>query len=254
MAKILIHKKEKGVIDGKERTLSKAKQYFCADLSKDFHCNEGFIQKADLKKKSAKTNKGYTLQIFDAQFCDEYKRLARGPQIMPLKDIGSIITISGVNNKSKVVDAGTGSGALAIALAHIVKEVHSYDILDLHLKIAEENIKKLNIKNCKIKKHDIRESIPQKNVDLITLDIPDPWLVIKNADKALKSGAWLVSYSPHMQQVIDFCTEIVKHKEFAIIKTIELIEREWEVEERKARPKTDGIGHSGFLTFVRKIE
>ena len=34
---------------------------------------------------------------------------------------------------------------------------------------------------------------------------------------------------------------------------IEMIERKWDVYGRKVRPKSAGIGHSGFLTFVRRI-
>ena len=68
-----------------------------------------------------------------------------------------------------------------------------------------------------------------------------------------KPGGFLVSYSPTIPQVSDFVAEIKKHGHFALIKTIEISEREWEISERKIRPKSTAIGHSGFLTFVRKI-
>jgi len=246
MAKILITKK---LVKGKPKLI----QYYCQDVTKDFHCNEGLIKKADLKKKQAKTNTGKVFNIFDAQFSDDFSRIKRGPQTMPAKDLGIIITTTGMNKTSKIVDSGTGSGAAAIQFASIAKEVHTYDILKQHLDIAQENIKKLNIKNCKTKIHDITKSIPQKNVDIINLDMPEPWLVVKHAIKALKSGGWLVSYSPHMPQVMDFCKEVDNNKELMTIKTIEITEREWEVNNRKVRPKTQSIGHSGFLTFVRKI-
>lgn len=253
MAKILLHKKEKKIVDGKERTVSKFKKYYVEKVDQDFHCNEGVIKKADLKKKKAKTNKEIEFSIFPAQFCDAHYRITRGPQIIPLKDVGTIIAITGINKTSKVVDAGAGSGSLAIALANIAKEVHTYEIKDSHLEIVKENIKKLNIKNCKLKKHDLTQGIPQKNLDLVTLDLPEPWLVVKHAVKTIKPGGWLVSYSPTIPQVIDFCTEVEKHEEFYTMKTIELIEREWEIDKRKVRPKTQQLGHSGFLTFVRKI-
>ncbi|MBI2142611.1 SAM-dependent methyltransferase, partial [Candidatus Woesearchaeota archaeon] len=32
------------------------------------------------------------------------------------------------------------------------------------------------------------------------------------------------------------------------------IERQWEVSERKVRPKSAAIGHSGFISFARKIK
>ena len=47
--------------------------------------------------------------------------------------------------------------------------------------------------------------------------------------------------------------EKTKNKDFAYIKTSEIIEREWDVDDRKVRPRSQAIGHSGFITFARKI-
>ena len=49
------------------------------------------------------------------------------------------------------------------------------------------------------------------------------------------------------------CKHCYQDKNFIHLKTIEIIEREWDVQGRKVRPKSQPIGHSGFLTFVRKI-
>jgi len=38
------------------------------------------------------------------------------------------------------------------------------------------------------------------------------------------------------------------------IKTIEVMQRNWEVNKRKVRPKSIEIGHSGFITIARKIK
>jgi tRNA (adenine57-N1/adenine58-N1)-methyltransferase len=50
-----------------------------------------------------------------------------------------------------------------------------------------------------------------------------------------------------------FCQRGRKSGKLIFLKTIEVSEREWDVIERKVRPKTQTIGHSGFMTFVRKI-
>ena len=63
----------------------------------------------------------------------------------------------------------------------------------------------------------------------------------------------MVSYSPSIPQVIDFVNAVRKNESFVYLKTVEIIEREWEVEERRVRPKSKGIGHSGFLSFARKV-
>jgi tRNA (adenine57-N1/adenine58-N1)-methyltransferase len=232
------------------------RKFLVEDLTKDYHCQFGVVKKADLKKKPGsiiKTNTKKELLLLEADFMDLYRRLKRGAQIVTFKDIGAIIVYTGVNKKSTVVDAGAGSGALASFLAHICKEVTTYEIRDDFYKIVKQNKEKLGLTNLKVKKKDIFKGIDEKDIDLITLDLPNPWNALDVADKALKIGGYLVSYSPTIPQVMDFVNVATKKKNFTYQRTIELIKREWEIEQRKVRPITTQNVHTGFLTFFRKI-
>ncbi len=220
------------------------------------HTQFGLIKSKELKKKDGSkllTNTKEEFTIFTPYFIDIYKKIKRDAQIISLKDIGQIIAETGINNKSKVIDAGSGSGALACFLANIAKEVVTYDIRNDFIKIVEENKKLLNLKNLKIKNKDIYDKIDEKNADLIVLDLPEPWKALDSAKTALKIGGFLVSYSPSIPQTIDFVNIVNKNKNFIHIKTIELIEREWQIEERRVRPKTRQLGHTGFLSFSRRV-
>ena len=258
MAKILIRKGKKEFIKelNKEVQVVKPRTYYIKNIENDYHTTDGVISKKELKKKDGsvvKTNNNKEFTIFTSSFPDDFRKISRSAQIIPLKDIGLIIAETGLNKNSKVVDAGAGSGALACFLAHICKEVTTYEIRDDFFKIVQENKKNLDLKNLKVKNKDVYKEIDEKDVDLITLDLPSPWNAIKPAEKALKIGGYLVSYSPTVPQVMDFVTVISSNENFLYIKTCELIKRNWDVEGRKVRPKSEGIGHSGFLTFCRKI-
>ena len=235
--------------------ISKNDKFLVKDTSKDYHTKHGFFKKEDLKKsgKAIKANTGKEFSIFSPYFIDLYRKIKRNAQIIPLKDIGLIVAETGVNNKSKVVDAGAGSGALCCFLANIAKEVTTYEIREDFIEIVNYNIKFLNLKNIKIKNKDIYDGIDEKNVDLIVLDLPEPWNAIEAAKKALKAGGFLVSYSPTIPQTADFINKINKDENFVHVKTSEIIERNWEIDERKVRPKSQQIGHSGFVSFVRMI-
>ncbi len=255
--KVLIHKEKREVVDGREYIVAKGKQYFVTDLSKDVATMYGTVSKADLAKPNGsvvKADTGKEFVLLDASFIDIYKRLRKLPQTIPLKDIGFIIGETGINQESFIVDGGLGSGALAAALAHIAKHVTSYEIREDCIKTAENNIKMLGLKNITTKMKSLYDGIDEKNVDLITLDVPEPWKVIPHAAKALKTGGFLISYSPSVPQVQDFVNEVHKNEELLYLKTVELIERLWEIEGRRVRPKSTGIGHSGFISFARKIK
>lgn len=256
--KLLIHKEKRQVIDGREHIVGDEMHYFVTDLTKDVDTKYGRIAKEDLKKPSGSvvlskdTKKEFIL--LDADYIDQYKRLRKLPQTIPLKDIGLIIGESGVNHESTVVDSGLGSGALAIALARIVKHVTSYEVREDHIAVSQENIAAAGIKNITVKHKSIYDGIDEKNADLITFDLPEPWKAVGHAGGALRVGGFLVSYSPSIIQANEFAAEIMKDERFLLLKTVEIIERLWETEGRKVRPKSTGIGHSGFLTFARKIK
>ncbi len=251
MARVIIKKERSVEVDGKKRKISSFDKHY-VDSDKDFSCKYGTIKKTDLKKDKVKVaNEEFVL--FDAQFIDDYKRLRRDAQIITLKDIASIIANTCINKKSKVIDAGAGSGALACFLAAVADKVESFDINMDSLKIARENAKQLDLENIKFTRGDVYNavSIKLKGFDVFTLDVPEPWRAIKTAGKVLKVGGFLVSYSPNInqtQQLVNALPDNFLHE-----KTIEVIEREWSVKDLVLRPKTKDVGHTAFLTFVRKI-
>src|SRR3989344_3147405 len=231
------------------------RKFYVRDASKDYHTQFGFIGKKDLAKKegsAVSSNTGEAFTILKPQFIDIYRRIKRDAQIISLKDIGIIIAETGINKSSRALDAGSGSGALACFLAHLVKEMVTYEIRDDFIKIVEANKQFLNLKNLKIRKKDIYAEMDDKNLDLIILDVPEPWKALDSAKKGLKPGGFLVSYFPYIPQTIDFVNAVIQGSDFAHLKTVEIIEREWQIEERRVRPKTKGIGHTGFLSFARK--
>src|SRR3989338_3561699 len=237
---------------------NQGKKFYSKDISSDLHTQYGFVKGEELKNakegNTLKSNTGKEFFVFTPSFIDLYMKIKRDAQIIPLKDIGVIIAETGINKESKVLDAGSGSGALSCFLAAIAKEVVTYEIRPDFVEIVKFNIELLGLKNIKVKNADIYQDIEEKNFDAAILDVPEPWKAIKSCASALKAGGFLASYSPSVPQVMDFVNALRKNENFIYIKTVEAIQREWEVEERKVRPKSKGIGHSGFLSFARKVK
>ena len=180
-----------------------------------------------------------------------YKKLKRGPQVILPKDIGAIITYTNVNKNSICVDAGTGSGWMAVSLAKLAKQVISYDTRDDFIKIAEYNKRLVNAENLILKKGDVTKKIQERNVDVVVLDMPNSDKALKNAYKALKEGGFVVGYLPHTEQLNMFVKKMEKLK-FKNIHSIELIERDMLVREQGTRPSTKGVWHTAYLSFGEK--
>ncbi|MBN2566996.1 methyltransferase domain-containing protein [Candidatus Woesearchaeota archaeon] len=228
--------------------------FYVRDLSSDYHCQHGRIAKADLMKRAGsriRSNTGREFVLLRPGFRDQLARMRRGPQIIPAKDVGAILAMTGIGKTSAAVDAGCGSGALALSLSQVAKRVTSYEVREDFFRIAEENKRLLKAANLTLKNQDITLGIDERSVDLVTLDLPEPWKAIPHAHAALKPGGWLVSYSPSVPQAMDFLASLGER--FMHVRTIELIEREWEFEGRKVRPRSRMLGHSGFLSFCRKV-
>ncbi len=232
----------------------RTRKYLVKDESKDFHCTEGVIKSEDMKEGStAVSNTGKEFTVFSPTFIDLYGKIKRDAQIIPLKDVGRIITETGINKDSVIVDCGAGSGGLSCFLAGIAKKVTTYDIRDDFIAIVEKNKEFLGLSNLTIKKGDFYEGVDERDADVVTLDLPEPWKALGSAYDALKTGGFLMCYNPTIPQISDTAEAIRKDGRFAIQKIIEITEREWEFDKRKIRPISRTTIHSGFLLFSRKL-
>ena len=96
----------------------------------DLHTNYGVVKEKDLKesKDVVKSNTDKEFLMFDANFVDQLEKIKRGPAIMTPKDIGIIISNTGISKDSVVLDAGTGCGVTASLLARLVNKVITYEM------------------------------------------------------------------------------------------------------------------------------
>jgi tRNA (adenine57-N1/adenine58-N1)-methyltransferase len=180
--------------------------------------------------------------------------LNRLPQVVLPKDAALILAYTGIIPNAKIVDAGSGSGFLAIFLAWYCSKgkVTTYEKRDEFVEVVKSNIEKTGLKNIKVKNKDIIETgIEEDDLDLVTLDMKDCEKMVAKAYKKLKKNGWLTVYSPYIEQVIKVMNEM-KVCNFKEIKTIENITREWQSEYGFTRPKTQGIVHTGWLIFGKK--
>ncbi|MCD6446062.1 tRNA (adenine-N1)-methyltransferase [Candidatus Bathyarchaeota archaeon] len=226
---------------------------------KNFHTHKGFIQLDGLLGKEygtrIKSNLNVEFVALKPILRDFIIKALRKTQIMYPKDIALTIIFSGIGPGSLVVEAGTGTGALTMALAHFVKpngHVYSYEVRAEFLEVAKKNLKRSGLLDfVKLKNKDVTEGIDEQNVDAVILDLATPWLVVPHAYKALKPSGNLVSFSPTIDQVLK-TTEVLKENNFVDVKTFECLLREMRVERGKTRPQTLMTGHTGYITCARK--
>ncbi|NQV91729.1 methyltransferase domain-containing protein [Candidatus Woesearchaeota archaeon] len=162
------------------------------------------------------------------------------------------IAKTGVNRNSRVVDAGGGSGSMCLSFANICKDVYVYEINPEHYDVIQKNVQAFGIDNLHLKQENVYNGIVEKNIDVINLDLPEPWQAVNTAEKALKDGGFLVVYLPNLGQVKQFI-DACKGTRFRVLETLELLERKWKIQDRIMRPEFEMLGHTGFLTFCRKF-
>lgn len=231
-----------------------------------FHTHRGIIEFDDLIGKPFGTcvfskpyeRAGYKFYVLKPLPSDYVLYMGRKTQIIYPEDAGLILIYSGIGPGSVVIEAGCGSGGLTCILGTYVSpngHIYSFDIREKSLKKARKNIERANLGNVVTINYGniVEDDFEHGNVDSIVLDMPQPWRAISNVKKYLKLSGTLVSFSPTIEQVKK-TTFALKNNEFFEVKTFELIKRSIQVKENATRPETRMVGHSGYITFGRKIK
>jgi len=229
------------------------------EKEKSFHTHKGFIQLDELIGKEYGTcvtsSMGVEFVALKPILRDYVFKMLRKTQITYPKDIALIVMFSGAGPGSRIVEAGTGTGALTTALAFYVKPegcIYSYEVRQEFMETASKNLERAGVSEyVELKNKDVTEGIDEQDVDAVILDLATPWLVISHAYLALKGSGTLVSFSPTIDQVVK-TVEALKESGFVAIETVECLMRRMQIMKGKTRPETLMTGHTGYITFARK--
>ncbi len=240
--------------------LSRKRTYLVrVERGKSLHTHKGYVQLENLIGKEYGTrlesSMGTEFVALKPTIRDHIFKMLRKTQITYPKDIALIVMFSGVGPGSRVVEAGTGTGALTSALAFYVKptgRVYSYEVRNEFIETALKNLKRAGLAEyVEIRNKDITQGIDEKEVDAVVLDMATPWLVVSHAYSALKGSGSVVSFSPTIDQVVK-TVEALRENGFADIVNIECLIRRMQVARGKTRPETLMTAHTGYITFARK--
>jgi tRNA (adenine57-N1/adenine58-N1)-methyltransferase len=196
---------------------------------------------------------GFELKLQRPRAPDLYHFLKRTGAPLSPKDIGMIISYTGLNKNDNVLDAGTGSGILAIYLGLIARRVVTYEVREEFTRIARNNITLAGLDNVEVRFGDIIQNIYTLNetFDLVTLDMNPAAEVIPGIIKVLNTGGYCVVFSPFIEQAREVYIAM-KDAGFEDAVTFEFTQREISFSQRGTRPSTTRVGHTGYIAFSRK--
>jgi tRNA (adenine57-N1/adenine58-N1)-methyltransferase len=203
------------------------------------------------------THLGHKFYCLRPSTADLMFKVKRKTTIVYPKDLGYMLIETAVGPGSRVIDIGTGSGALTMVLAKIVAPdgmVYSYERREEFMENAKKNIERCRCtENVTFYCRDAAvQGFDDIAVDAVFIDVPEPWTIIPSAASVLKGGHHLVSWSPNIEQV-KRTIDALKENEFIRIRVSEVMERDLLVRQQGVRPRERGITHTAYLLRAQKV-
>lgn len=236
----------------------RGKKYFLKE-GQEFQSDLGIISSEILSSAKigdeVKSHLNHSFKIIKPNINDFIDLMDRRCSILIKKDIGTVLAYTGLGAGSRVIDAGTGAGAIALNFGNVVGEtgqVFTYEIRKDFAEVAKKNIQTFGIENIEVKNQNIKDGIDEDNIDLVFLDLPKPYEIFEEVYDSLNLGGYLAVYAPYINQA-EISYRVAKKLNFYNIEILETLERGLEVRQNGTRPKTRMVGHSGYLLFARKL-
>ena len=193
------------------------------------------------------------------RLADYILAMKRGAQVVYPKDLGPMLHWGDIGPGMTVLEAGTGSGALTMALVRAVGpagRVVSVEERADHAAGARAAIVRFFGElppNLDLRLGRVEDAVAEVAPDRLVLDLPEPWLVVDAAVAGLADGGILTCYLPTVPQVQHLHDELRRSRRFMSPTTFEILFREWVAEGRSVRPASQMVGHTGFITVARKV-
>jgi tRNA (adenine57-N1/adenine58-N1)-methyltransferase len=240
--------------------LSYKSYIFSLEPGKALHTHRGVVKHDDLIGLPWGTQVfshiGSPFFLLQPSLPDLLKNVPRATQILYPKDIAYILMVMGVGPGTRVIEAGTGSGAFTAALAHSVGatgSVYSYEYREEHQLKARRNLDRLGLaEQVEFKLKDIGTGFDETEVDALFLDVANPYDYIQQTRRALKAGGYFGSIVPTANQVITLLNAL-RQNDFGFIDVCEISLRYYKPEPTRFRPTDRMVAHTGYLIFARPV-
>lgn len=203
------------------------------------------------------THLGFCYYLLTPTTDELIRSVRRESQIIFPKDAGYIVLKLGIQPGVQVVEAGTGSGGLTLALAAIVGDtghVYSYDVREKMQAIAATNLRRAGLSHRVSFKHgNAALGFEEEDVDAVFLDMLTPWDALDAARAALRGSGVLGCLVPTINQLEDLVTTLDSHAGYGFVEVEELILRAYKPVPARIRPEDHIVGHTGYLVFARAV-
>jgi tRNA (adenine57-N1/adenine58-N1)-methyltransferase catalytic subunit len=241
----------------------KGKRFIQAmDPAKEIHTHDGRILMSDISEAGfggiARSHLGHPYRVLKPTVYELIKGVKRQTQIMYPKEIGYLLLKLGVTPGSRVIETGTGSAGLTLALATYVGDtgmVYTYERREEFYKLAQKNLARVGLSH-RVTQHlaDIEETgFEQTDADALFLDVRVPQDCLHHIPKAVRPGAMCGFLLPTCNQVSDLLRGL-EQGPFTELEALEILVRRYKTVPDRLRPEDRMVAHTGFLVFARCME
>lgn len=225
-----------------------------------FHTNLGHFQHDDLiglpLGTTVHSQLGHPVLLLEPSLSDLITRIKRNTQIIYPKDAAYLVHKLSLRNGDQVIEAGTGSGGLTIALAWAVApagRVYTYEVRDDNYQVARANLERVGLlDNVSMYQQSVAGGFRQQGADALFMDVRAPADYLDQVRAALRPGGFFAALVPTTNQVIELLAAL-EGKSFADIAVEELLLRQYKVVPDRLRPDDSMVGHTGYLISARPV-
>ena len=230
----------------------------------EFHSHHGVVAHDNVigidEGAEIESTMGRRFRVLRPTLAEFVLKMPRGAQVIYPKDIGPILVEADIFPGARVLEAGTGSGSLTLALLRAVGPkgtVHSFDVReDFHRK-ALRNIERFigsdpNHGTLDARLGDLYADEISVDVDRVVLDLTEPWRALGNVERCLRPGGILCVYVPTVPQV-QRIVESLAGPGWDMVRSFETLMRGWTVDGLSVRPDHRMVAHTAFLIVARRV-